>query len=60
MWITLGPGVFILDTLRIYRGELVMLSEALAEKVECVQTSWFGGAAGQLRRLNGRDAHENS
>jgi len=32
MWITLGPGVFILDTLRVYRGGLVMLSEALAEK----------------------------
>ena len=32
MWITLGPGVFILDTLRVYRGELAMLSEALAEK----------------------------
>jgi hypothetical protein len=31
MWITLGPGVF-LDTLRVYGGELVMLSEALAEK----------------------------
>jgi len=32
MWITLGPGVFILDTLRVYHGELVMLSEALGEK----------------------------
>ena len=32
MWITLGAGVFILDTLRVYRGGLVMLSEALAEK----------------------------
>src|SRR6185369_4691437 len=61
MWITLGPGVFILDTLRIYRGELVMLSEALAEKVECVQTSWFGGAGGQLRAVQRKGrAHENS
>ena len=51
---------FILDTLRAYRGELVILSKALAEKWNALRQAGSEDRWPNARRINGRAANENS